>query len=371
VALALGSGPAPAAPEVRDRAAGAPSSCVTSTLAELTPTQRAGQLVMVGVPAGAPDSERTTVSDLRLGGAFLAGRSTHSPATVRAGVRRLAGQTTSGATIGLFIATDQEGGLVQTLHGGSWSTIPKATVQGTYSAAKLASRWTTWAGQLADAGLNMDLAPVADTVPKGRERSNPPIGNVDREYGTDSVTVRHAVATVSGAMSRTGIIPTVKHFPGLGRVYYNTDTSTKAVDSITSATSAYLKPFSSGVAAGAGAVMVSSARYPKIDAKNLAVFSSPVITGLLRGRLGYQGVVMTDDVGRAVAVRSVPTGERATRFIAAGGDVVLTVDPARALSLIVAIKHRDAADAAFRAKVSAAVTRVLTLKEQRGLLTCA
>ena len=122
--------------------------------------------------------------------------------------------------------------------------------------------------------------------------------------------------------------------------------------------------------AGAGAVMVSSATYPQIDPGHQAVFSPKVVTGLLRDRLGWKGVVMTDDLGQAVAVRSVPTGERATRFIQAGGDISLTVVSSKASTMAAAIVGEAKKSRTFSAQVDAAVLRVLTLKQQRGLLTC-
>jgi len=96
-------------------------------------------------------------------------------------------------------------------------------------------------------------------------------------------------------------------------------------------------PFATGIRAGAPLVMVSSARYARIDPANAAMFSRAVVTDLLRGRLGYRGVVITDDVGLARAVATVPVGQRATRFIAAGGDIVLTARPSQAPAMLAAI----------------------------------
>jgi beta-N-acetylhexosaminidase len=81
-------------------------------------------------------------------------------------------------------------------------------------------------------------------------------------------------------------------------------------------------------------------------------------------------VVMSDDVGQAVAVKSVPMGQRATRFIAAGGDLVLTVLPQNARALVIAILAKAESDVIFRAQVDQAVQRVLRLKQQSGLLSC-
>jgi beta-N-acetylhexosaminidase len=342
---------------------------VAVALAALTPAQKAGQLVMSGVPVASADDGRSQVKSLRLGGVFLHGRTSTKASSIRADVRRLPGQKAGAARIGLLVSVDQEGGKVQTLRHGSWPRIPAATSQGKLRAATLTARWRTWAGDLHDAGLTMNLAPVADVVPAGTEASNPPIGALDRQFGSTPAAVSRSVRAAASGMADARIIPTVKHFPGLGRVHANTDTSTKAVDRVTTVNSPSLRAFTAGIDAGA-VVMVSSASYPRIDADHLGVFSSKVITALLRQKLGYDGVVMTDDVGQAVAVRSTPTGHRATKFIAAGGDLVLTVVPARAPALVKAIRDKAAASATFRARVDASVTRVLTLKEQHGLLTC-
>jgi beta-N-acetylhexosaminidase len=85
-------------------------------------------------------------------------------------------------------------------------------------------------------------------------------------------------------------------------VWANTDTSTTAVDPVASVTDPYLGPFWAGIAAGVAAVMVSSATYPYLDSSTIVAFSSPIIIGLLRGRLGYRGLVGSDDLGQAVAV---------------------------------------------------------------------
>ncbi|MGB8382899.1 MAG: glycoside hydrolase family 3 N-terminal domain-containing protein, partial [Dermatophilaceae bacterium] len=122
--------------------------------------------------------------------------------------------------------------------------------------------------------------------------------------------------------------------------------------------------------AGASLVMVSSARYPRIDPANPAVFSPAVITGLLRTDMGYSGVVISDDVGVAEAVSDVPAGERATRFLAAGGDIVLTAQASTVPTMTSAINARVERDPGFAEQVQRSVGRVLALKEKMGLLHC-
>ncbi|MEO7071029.1 MAG: glycoside hydrolase family 3 N-terminal domain-containing protein, partial [Nostocoides sp.] len=164
------------------------------------------------------------------------------------------------------------------------------------------------------------------------------------------------------------VAATVKHFPGLGRIRNNTDSSSTGItDSTTTATDPYLAPFTSGIDTGADFVMVGSAIYAKIDPGVNAVFSRKIVTGILRQKLAYAGVVVSDDVGSAKAVTGIPVGQRATLFVAAGGDVVLTADPALAPTMAAALLARASRDPAFATLVTVAATRVVTLKAARGL----
>ncbi|GMA20523.1 glycoside hydrolase family 3 N-terminal domain-containing protein [Arsenicicoccus piscis] len=115
--------------------------------------------------------------------------------------------------------------------------------------------------------------------------------------------------------------------------------------------------------------MVSSARYPKIDPDNQAVFSPKVIQGALRQGLGYDGVVTTDDVA-AVALQGTPAGQRATRFVASGGDLLVVGQVGLARPMASALVAKAAADPAFAAKVTASATRIVTLKTTLGLTPC-
>ena len=115
--------------------------------------------------------------------------------------------------------------------------------------------------------------------------------------------------------------------------------------------------------------MMSSAVYTKIDGSRPAVFSPTVITGLLRKNLGFSGVVMSDDLGNAKAVAAWSAGDRAVRFIDAGGDEVLTVNASTIPAMVTAVTARAARDSVFRGKVATAVMRVLTAKAAEGLLS--
>jgi len=348
------------------------SGCIADLDRDLNTRERVGQLVWVGLAADqAPAGVDSVVTTNRLGGVVLLG-GFHSGITTTA-------KTTahvhglSDTRVRIAIAADQEGGYVQQVQGSGVSTIPTAFVQGrTYGASTTLRNLTTrWGGQLAAAGIDVNLAPVADTVAKDFMSQNGPIGRYQRNYDYVSSRVAADVGVVIAGMHAGGVATTVKHFPGLGRVTGNTDTTTVGItDTTTTATSGYLDPFAAGIAAGADLVMISNAWYSKLDATHQAPFSSAIVTGLLRGQLGYRGTVVSDDLGNAVAVSSVPVALRATRFIRAGGDIVLTADPSTVPTMTRAIMLARASSPTFKALMDAAVLRVLTMKTERGLTRC-
>ena len=377
--LLAGDGASAAAPMTRMAAAAAPpqaaaaavtpQSLAAAAYARMTQAQRIGQLFMVGGAVTGPGSATTTaVSTYHVGNVILTGRTTAGPNPVRAVAARMDALTTSAATAGvpLFIAADQEGGAVQVLQGPGFSRLPTALVQGQSSDSVLTSNARHWGLQVAQAGVDTNLAPVMDTVPVGI--SNPPIGFYGREYGhTPSVVADKGSAFLRG-MRSAGLAMTAKHFPGLGHVAANTDTTAGVKDTVTTRTSPDIAPFRAAIAAGARMVMVSTAIYTRIDAARPAAFSPTVVSSMLRGDLGWKGVVITDDVGNAAQVRAVTPGARAVDTIAAGGDIVLTVNPALIPAMVGAVTSRAASNATFRAQVAAAAMRVLTAKAAEGLL---
>jgi beta-N-acetylhexosaminidase len=267
----------------------------------------------------------------------------------------------------LLIATDQEGGQVQRLRGPGFSAIPDALTQGGTDPATLQGDAQVWGAQLRAAGVTIDLAPVLDTVPPG-STGNAPIGDLDREYGHDPATVTAHGMAVARGLAAAGVEATVKHFPGLGRVEGNTDLSSGVVDNVTSRHDPYLAPFAAAVRAHVPFVMMSTAVYARIDPDRPAAFSPTVVTGMLRQDLGFTGVVISDDVGKAAQVSGYSLGERAVDFVAAGGDIVLTVDATQAGPMTAALVARALSDRSFAQLVDTAALRVLEAKQARGLL---
>jgi beta-N-acetylhexosaminidase len=241
--------------------------------------------------------------------------------------------------------------------------------QGALPPGELAALAEGMGTALREAGVNLDLAPVVDVVPAGTEAGNAPIGAYDRHYGSTPEAVSAAAGTVVDGLARAEVTATLKHFPGLGRVRDNTDTTADVVDPETTADDAQVAVFAELARSPAEPfVMVSSATYPQLDPADQAAFSRRVVTDLLREQLGFDGVVISDDLGNARAVEDVAPGERAVRFLAAGGTLVLTVEPALVQEMMDAVLERSAADPAFAALVDDAVRTALLAKDGAGLL---
>jgi beta-N-acetylhexosaminidase len=333
----------------------------------MTERQRVGQLLMVDCSTtGVSPATTTAINQYAVGEVILDGTSFAGISETRAVTAQL--QRLAPPHVKLLIATDQEGGLVQRLQGPGFTRIVSAVQQGTIPASTLQGYAMGWGQQLRQAGVNVNLAPVLDTVPPGFG-PNPPIGDLDREFGhTPSVVTVHGVAVARG-MAQARVAATVKHFPGLGRVTGNTDTTSGVTDTVTTRHDAYLAPFRAAINAGVPFVMMSTAIYSRIDPGTPAAFSSTIVTGMLRGDLGFQGLIISDDIGAAKQVGGYSVGGRAVKFVAAGGDVVLTVDATEAADMTEALLSKANSDSSFRAKVDGAALRVLEEKQRLGLLT--
>ena len=334
--------------------------------------QRIGQLFELGLAGdrlGA--TEISMIRNDHIGSVWFIDRSSVGVAGIHAVAAAVQGQVSSASTanVRFFVAANQEGGLIQAMQGPGFSTMPTAVVQGSWALAVLQSRATTWGQELRSAGINLNYAPVMDVVPPGTDAQNQPIGALQREYGHDPATAgSHGAAFLRG-MRQAGIAVSLKHFPGLGRVAGNTDFTT-ATDTRTTASDPYLQSFSQGIAANADFVMVALAKYTQIDPNHLAAFSSIVMTQMLRGTMGFKGVIISDDLGDTAAVASIPPGTRAIDFLSAGGDMIISKTSAPADAMVRAIRSRAAADSSFRQRVNDAALRILQAKQTWGLLPC-
>jgi beta-N-acetylhexosaminidase len=366
---------APALPGVRAQPAQVPVGSgygPAAVLAGMSEQQQVGQLFMAGVPATGPVSSAisTDITTYHTGSVILTGRSSAGVAATAQLTSALQDLATSAATdsVPLLIATDQEGGNVQVLSGPGFSTMPTALSQGAEPTGELLLNANVWGGQLAAAGVNLNLAPVLDTVPASDADTNQPIGIYQREYGYTPAAVTAAGTEFLQGMQDGGVSVAIKHFPGLGRASGNTDTTYGVTDDVTTYNDPYLQPYTSAVQSdGVGVVMVSEAIYTQIDAAHQAVFSPTVLGGMLRDELGFHGVIMSDSM-EAAAVSELTPAEQAVDFIDAGGDLVLATDPTVIPAMYNAVLAQAQTDPSFATLVSQAALTVLTAKQQAGLI---
>ncbi|MGO4143848.1 glycoside hydrolase family 3 N-terminal domain-containing protein [Paenarthrobacter sp. YAF11_1] len=346
-------------------AASAPSAA-EQQLAALSLEQRVGQLFMVAAKAtGAEPGTMQALKEYHAGNVYLSGRSKAGSAATAAVVSSLTG-TVSAATTGgvpLSVATDQEGGYVQVLSGPGFSTIPTALVQAGAGQAKLRADAAIWGKELRSAGVNVNLAPVLDTVTSPEfAPSNAPIGHFQREYGYSPATVSTLGNAFADGMKDAGVAPVVKHFPGLGRVVPNTDVTSDVRDTSTTRNDPALEPFQAAITSGTQWVMVSNAYYDKIDPANIAPFSPMVMDTMLRADAGFKGIVLSDDLCSAAQLEAWSDADRALNFFGAGGTMLVCADPASIPAMYQAVVKKATADASFRAKVDAAALTVLRVK---------
>jgi beta-N-acetylhexosaminidase len=338
----------------------------------MTEAQRVGQLFLVGVPSNAATPDVVAAVNQYHFGSVLLTKSAASVSALAggaAGIQALATQQGTGG-VRFLVAANQEGGEVQQLSGPGFSVMPSALAQGQFSVGTLRADAEQWGSQLKAAGVNLDLAPVMDVVPQATAASNGPIGQYDREFGYDPVTNgTHGAAFIEG-MAQAGVATSAKHFPGLGHVVGNTDFASGVTDRVTTPDSADLGSFQDAVNAGARYVMIATALYTQIDPDHYAAFSPAVIQQMLRQKMGFTGVVVSDDLGEAAQVLSIPAGTRAVDFVNAGGDLITSQVIGPAETMAAAVLANAGSSRSFRAEVATAVMRILAAKQAQGLLPC-
>lgn len=329
--------------------------------------QRVGQLYMVGVSTqGLDATTREVITGHHLGSVVLLGNHEDGAEPIAAITDELAGLEVPEP---LLVAVDQEGGIVQRLQGAGFDDIPSAVDQAQLGPEQLRAQAAGWAGELADVGVHWNLAPVADVVPAEQQDSNAPIGALRRNYGNDVEVTSASVVAFVEAMAGEGVATSLKHFPGLGHVEDNTDFAAATDTSIEKGDPTW-QAFTDGIHAGASSVMVSSAVFENLDPDNEAVFSPTIITDILRGDLGHDGIVIADDLGAAVAVEDIAPADRGNRFLAAGGDVAINADPTVMAEMAEATVEKAQEDPAFEERITESATRVLSLKAELGLTDC-
>jgi beta-N-acetylhexosaminidase len=311
----------------------------------LTLRQQVGQVTISSFAGTSrPGYIRRRLRARETAGVILFGPNGGAPATWR----RLTRQVQGAAGGRALIMVDQEGGEIRTVdHVGPAAAQP---FQGPPASVRRTAR-STGLG-LRAAGINVDLAPVADVPRAGSVMATRSFAG-----GPDGIAARTR-ASVRG-LRDGGVAATAKHFPGLGAATVNTDDGPSTIQTPVARD---LVPFRAAIAERVPLIMLSHASYPALDSRRIASQSRSIVTGLLRRRLGYEGVVVTDSLEAAAVLAGSGIAAAAERSIRAGADLILMTGSASWNDVYPHLLAEARRDPAFRKRIRAAAARVLALK---------
>ncbi len=337
-------------------AAAAVVACPGSAAVPKTLEQLVGQTIVTGLSGQTPSASLLArIRAGEVGGVVLFGRNIGSDGDVARLVSQLQAAAAAGGNPPLLVAVDQEGGAVKRFADGPPDVSPRTLGQ-EGDVGHAAAEGAATASFLRGLGVDVDLAPVLDTP------SSPSSWLGSRAYSRNRfVNATLGTAFLNG-LQQGGVAATAKHFPGLGTARTTTDTSAVVVDTSAPALDRRLLPFRRAIAAGVSLVMVSNAGYPAYDPTGTpASLSEPIVGGVLRKRLGFRGVVITDALEAPGPRRHRQAAVEAHR---AGVDLLLYThekDSAAAFSQLVAAVRSGALPLAT---VTQATTRIAALKRR-------
>jgi beta-N-acetylhexosaminidase len=319
-----------------------------------------GQKLVVRMAGRAPDAE--ILGRIRLGqvgGVILyRGRNYTSAAQLRSIAQSLQAAAASAGRPKLLIAVDQEGGPVKQVPWAPPSLSP-TQMGADGSASEALTQGALTGTALHDLGVNVDLAPVADVPASPRSF----MLDTGRTWSSSASTTSLLANAFATGLERGGVIPAMKHFPGLGYATLNTDFHIEAITASRAQLDAGLVPYRAAISAHVPMIMLSNAVYNAYDGANAAGWSSTIGTKLLRGVLGFQGVTITDSLDGAAHARGIPDDPLAIRAARAGTDMILvTGSEATSQSVYASLMQEARAGVISRAQLAASYRRIRALK---------
>jgi beta-N-acetylhexosaminidase len=342
------------------RQADAPgAAAVPSAASELTPRQLAGQRIVCGFDGRrAPSGLTEAIGAGEVGGVILFSENVSSRSQVRSLTAALEGvQRPAPLRAPLIVSADQEGGQVKRMPGPPKFSAAQMGARG----AKLArTQGAATGASLRGMGINVDLAPVLDVA---RRRGF--IAAQRRAFGAKPGRVAAVGAAFTRGLQGAGVAATAKHFPGLGSTAANTDLRPARIGLKRRALRRFDEaPYRPFIAAGGKLVMVSTARYPALDGgKRPASQSARIVAGELRGRLGFEGVTISDSLETPAARQTGGPAKVALRTARAGIDLLLYVHCDAAAKAAGVLANAITAGTLDRAAFEVSVDRVLAMRE--------
>ena len=285
------------------------------------PSLEPGGLLMVGLPGSElDDSTRELIAEGRINDFILFRRNVVDPPQITRLCRQLTDACREAGLPPPLIAIDQEGGSVARL-GPPFTQFPDARIMATGEGAEAAliAYAATSASELRGVGINMNMAPVLDLCPAGEEYYME-----RRVLGADPTEVARLGCLVIKTMQEHGLAACAKHFPGLGRARLDPHNEISALKRSREQLEVEdLPPFQAAAQMGVAAIMTSHTIYPALDPQRPATLSPAILGDLLRRRLGYQGVIVSDDLEMGAIERHHSVAEAALLSLQAGADQLL------------------------------------------------
>lgn len=348
----------------------AQSTDIESILASMSLEQKVSQMFVVsffGSVMTEPAEE--LLSTWQPGGVVFLPSNVENPAQITRLTNEIQQILVDSGGFPAFITLDQEGGLISRLGDGFTRWPAPALLTATQNPELAYQFGKALAEEMQAVGLNMNLAPVADLQTNS---DNPIIGR--RSFGSDPEMVSPILKAVIQGMQENGILATVKHFPGHGDTNADSHIELPVLSySEYELLNRELIPFNAAISVGVESVMVAHISFPKIEGntETPASLSYTIITKLLRERLGFQGLVITDALDMDAIDTVYSPGEAAIRAIQAGNDLVLigahvgAKTQGQAMQKVVdAVRNGEISES----RINESVRRILSTKDRYGIL---
>lgn len=293
-----------------------PEQKVDKLVANMSDADKVGQLLMIGIHGKTlNDDAKFMLNEYRVGGIILFDRNMESKDQVKTLIADINKAGKSAGLTPLFLGIDQEGGAVARMDD-KLIKVPPAEEVGKMPVEQAVSLAKQSGAELKDLGFNINFAPVADLgLTYGRSYSTSP----------DEV-VRYAGA-VGKAYDEAGLWYSYKHFPGIGKIDVDLHADTSIVpvskETLLSEDTKVFIDLIKQSKPNTYTIMVSHAMYPQIDPDHPASLSKAIITDWLRKDIGYNGVVVTDDMDMGALAKHYTFGDMAVQSILAGSDILL------------------------------------------------
>ncbi|SDN60445.1 beta-N-acetylhexosaminidase [Paenibacillus sp. yr247] len=356
--------PSPSTAPTPSSVVAAPTPLPTSDDRAMTLEEKLGQMIITGIDEYSMNVHaRELIETYHVGGIILYKPNVKNTSQLVGLVNELK-ETNAVNKLPLWLGVDEEGGRVTRLPDEITKT-PTSKEVGKTGSTKLAYNIGHLLGKELNAyGLNMDFAPDLDV---NSNPNNPVIG--DRSFGSNASIVSSFGIPMMNGLQDQQVVPVVKHFPGHGDTSVDSHIGLPIVQNdLARLRKLELIPFAEAIKHQADAIMVAHILLPKIDANNPASMSRKIMTDLLRKEMGFQGLIMTDDMTMGAIIKNYDLGESAVKSVLAGANIVMVGhDYEKTIKVITALREAVKSGRIPMETIDQSVRQVMKVKQKYQL----